>query len=105
MSVTTSGRDMAIRDISGLRQHLQWAIEVEHATIPPYLFALYSIREGHNGEAIEILRSIFMEEMLHMTLAANILNAVGGTPRLDKPDFIPQYPTYLQDSRRIRYAH
>ena len=91
---------MAISDISSLRQHLQWAIEVEHATIPPYLFALYSIKEGKNREAAEILRSIFMEEMLHMTLAANILNAVGGSPKFDKPDFIPQYPSYLPYSSK-----
>ena len=63
---------MAITDISSMQEHLQWAIQLEHATIPPYLCALYSIKEGHNPEATEILRSIFMEEMLHMTLAANI---------------------------------
>ncbi|MEN8174331.1 MAG: ferritin-like domain-containing protein [Pseudomonadota bacterium] len=91
---------MAIRDLSSLRKHLQWAMELEHATIPPYLFALYSIKEGTNAEVREILRSIFMEEMLHMTLAANVLNAVGGTPRLDKPDFIPGYPSYLPHSNR-----
>jgi hypothetical protein len=35
--------------------------------------------------------------MLHLTLAANVLNAVGGTPDLTRPDFVPQYPTYLPD--------
>jgi CDGSH-type Zn-finger protein len=89
---------MAIRDLSSLRRHLQWAIELEHATIPPYLVALYSIKEGCNQEAAEILRSIVMEEMLHMTLAANVLNAVGGSPRLDAPHFIPDYPAYLPHS-------
>lgn len=91
---------MAIRDLSSLRQHLQWAIELEHATVPPYLFALYSIKEGCNQEATEILRSIFMEEMLHMTLAANVLNAVGGRPCLTTPDFIPEYPAYLPHSKQ-----
>ncbi|OOZ17975.1 hypothetical protein BOW28_03760 [Solemya velum gill symbiont] len=86
---------MSIKDISSLQQHLQWAIELEHATLTPYLCALYSIKEGHNPESAEILRSIFMEEMLHMTLAANVLNAVGGTPVLDSPDFIPSYPSFL----------
>lgn len=33
-----------------------------------------------------------------MTLAANVLNAVGGTPVLDRPDFIPRYPAYLPHS-------
>lgn len=92
------GEILAIRDISSLRRHLQWAIELEHATIPPYLVALYSIKEDCNHEATEILRSIVMEEMLHMTLAANVLNAVGGSPRLDTPEFIPDYPAYLPHS-------
>ncbi|MGB5832363.1 MAG: ferritin-like domain-containing protein [Thiohalocapsa sp.] len=91
---------MAIRDLDSLRQHLQWAIQVEHATIPPYLFALYSIKEDRNREAAEILRSIFVEEMLHMTLAANLLNAVGGSPRLVEPDFLPEYPCNLPHSSR-----
>ena len=34
-----------IKTIKDLHEHLQWAIELEHATIPPYLCALYSIKE------------------------------------------------------------
>ena len=56
---------MPITDIQSLRLHLQWAIEVEHTQIPAYLCALYSIKEGHNREAAEIIESVFMEEMLH----------------------------------------
>ena len=89
---------MAIRDIDNLRKHLQWAIELEHATFPPYLCALYSIKAGHNKEAAEIVCSVLMEEMLHMTLASNILNAVGGSPQYDKPDFIATYPSNLPHS-------
>jgi len=91
---------MTVRDINSLRNHLQWAIQIEHATLPPYLCALYSIKDGHNKAASEILCSIFMEEMLHMTLAANILNAIGGSPQFDKPDFIATYPAYLPHSDR-----
>lgn len=75
-------------------------MEIEHSIIPPYLCALYSIKPGRNREASETIASVFMEEMLHMTLAANILNAVGGRPVLDKPDFIPAYPQYLPHSAR-----
>jgi CDGSH-type Zn-finger protein len=92
--------NLAIEDIPSLRQHLQWAIELEHSTLPPYLCALYSIKQGTNPEATEILRSIFMEEMLHMTLAANLLNAVGGSPQIDKPGFLPAYPLQVPHSRR-----
>jgi len=91
---------LAIADIASLRQHLQWAIELEHSTLPAYLCALYSIKEGSNAEAAEILRSIFMEEMLHLTLAANILNAVGGAPQIDSPDFLPSYPLQVPHNRR-----
>ncbi len=33
-----------------------------------------------------------------MTLAANVLNAVGGSPVLDSPTFMPRYPAYLPHS-------
>ena len=91
---------MAIKTVEELRQHLQWAIELEHATLPPYLCALYSIKDGHNTEAVEVIQSVFLEEMLHLTLAANILNAVGGSPQLDKPGILPTFPTYLPHSNK-----
>lgn len=75
-----------------LQYHLQRAIEIEHMTVPPYLCALYSIVDGKNEEAVRILRSVVMEEMLHMTLAANILNAIGGHPSLNHREFVPRYP-------------
>ena len=54
---------------SDLYTHLQGAIELEHSTIPPYLSALYSIKKGANREAAAIIRSVVIEEMLHMTIA------------------------------------
>ena len=86
-----------IKTIDDLRAHLQLAIEIEHSTIPPYLCALYSLRTV-NSIATYIVRSVVIEEMLHMTLAANVLNAIGGTPVIDKPDFCPTYPAALPDS-------
>ena len=91
---------MAIETVEDLREHLQWAIELEHSTLPPYLTALYSIKDGHNTEAAEVIQSVFLEEMLHMTLAANILNAVGGAPDVDKPGIMPTYPTCLAHSNQ-----
>ena len=88
-----------IHTLESLYQHLQWAIEVEHFTIPPYLCALYSIPErGDNVESARIIQSVVMEEMLHMTLVANIMNAVGATPIVNKPGFIPKYPCPLPHS-------
>jgi CDGSH-type Zn-finger protein len=91
---------MAITTVEELQRHLQWAIELEHATLPPYLCALYSIEEGANEEAAEVIHSVFMEEMLHLTLAANILNAVGGEPQLDTPSILPSFPAYLPHSNK-----
>jgi rubrerythrin len=71
---------------------LQQAIELEHSTIPPYLYALYSLDKNLNGEIADIIESVAVEEMLHLTLAANVLNALGGNPVLNTPGFIPTYP-------------
>jgi hypothetical protein len=87
-----------IKHLDHLRSHLQTAIEVEHSTIPPYLCALYSIKDGSNLEAAQIIKSVVVEEMLHMILAANVLNAIGGSPTLDNSEFVPKYPTFLRHS-------
>ena len=80
-----------------LKNLLQAAVELELSTIPPYLCALYSLRPGANGEARLIIRSVVVEEMLHMMLAANVLNAIGGEPRVAGPDRTPRYPHELPD--------
>ena len=56
--------------IESLREHLQAALAVEHATIPPYFTAWISIKDTTNIDAAEIIRSVMLEEMLHLTLAA-----------------------------------
>ncbi len=71
---------------------LQNAIELEHSTIPLYLYALYSLNPASNTEIADIIQSVVIEEMLHMTLSSNVLNALGGSPKIDRPDFIPSYP-------------
>lgn len=78
--------------VPAIRTALQQAIELEHSTIPPYLYALYSMDENLNGEIVDIVESVAIEEMLHLTLAANVLNALGGDPVLNTPGFIPKYP-------------
>ncbi|HEU5356205.1 MAG TPA: ferritin-like protein [Actinocrinis sp.] len=80
-----------------LISYLRTALALEHATIPPYLTAYYSIRPTTNSDAAHIIRVVAVEEMLHLTLAANVLNAIGGTPDLTRPGFVPSYPAYLPD--------
>ena len=84
--------------LAGLRSALQNALELEHSTIPPYLYALYSIKPGENAEIAELTLSVVLEEMLHMSLACNILNAIGGEPVIDTPSFVPTYPGHLPGS-------
>ncbi|MEV6235341.1 ferritin-like protein [Lentzea sp. NPDC051838] len=91
--------------IEDLRRHLQWAIELEHATIPPYLCALYSLDPGRNAEAAEVIIGVVAEEMLHLALAANLLNAVGGEPRLDNPEMLPPYPHPLPHGDKSVHVH
>ena len=81
-----------------LIDHLQTALEIEHSTIPPYLCALYSIPDGQNVTASTLIRSVVMEEMLHMVLVANLLNAIDGGPKVNHKAFVPEYPTYLPHS-------
>jgi ferritin-like protein len=90
----------AIDTMDDLRRHLQWAIELEHSTIPPYLCALYSLDPGRNAEAAQVIGSVVAEEMLHLALAANLLNAVGGRPRIDTPELLPAYPHPLPHGDR-----
>ncbi len=77
-----------------LRTALQNAIALEHSTIPPYLTALLTLRG--TSDSVQYAQSeiseVIQEEMLHMTLACNILNAIGGRPMIADAGFIPTYP-------------
>jgi rubrerythrin len=79
-------------DLYGL---LQNAVRLEHATIPPYLTAAYSLKLGVNSAIRNMVLNVAVEEMLHMAIVANVLNAIGGRPEIDRPDFIPVYPGRL----------
>ncbi|MES2518052.1 MAG: ferritin-like protein, partial [Bacteroidota bacterium] len=74
---------------------LQKAIELEHSTIPPYLTAMYSLKPNMNKVQRAIIHSIVVEEMLHMSISANILNALGGHPKINTKHFVPDYPGNL----------
>lgn len=72
--------------------HLQNAIKLEHSTIPPYITALFSLKPGTNQSISNLIRSIVIQEMQHMTIAANLLIAIGGKPEINTKNFIPVYP-------------
>ena len=95
-----------INTVDDLKLALQQAIELEHATIPPYLCALYSNKQDSatkqylNKEVAERIQSVVIEEMEHMILSCNMLISIGGSPSINGTDFVPIYPGHLPANLR-----
>lgn len=85
-------KDVQIETIEDLRNAVQQAIELEHSTIPPYLTANFTLHKTGNDEISDLIGTILGEEMLHLSIASNLLTAIGGHPVINKPPFIPTYP-------------
>jgi len=79
------------RDLQWLREALQIAIQLELATLPPYLTAYWTIKD-EDHEARTSIHEIWREEMAHFGLACNLLVAIGGTPLLTDATVVPAYP-------------
>lgn len=96
-------RDQVLDELAA---DLQLALQVELATIPIYLYAYYSLQRGavsgveidhkqaYTNKAAGVIMSVAVEEMLHMSLVANLIYATGGAPLLygNSPK---AYPTTL----------
>jgi Ferritin-like len=67
-----------------LKDHLQFAIDLEFWTIPFYMSALYSIVD-RTSDAFQFVQSVMNQEMLHVQLAANVANAYGLSPAFSAP--------------------
>src|ERR1017187_8974158 len=85
--------------LTTLQGDLQIAIQLEQATLPPYLCAFWSIKPGATSAgakaAAKSVLSVIREEMIHLAIACNILNATGGHPSLNgsNPAYpVPAYP-------------
>jgi rubrerythrin len=83
---TTSIRDEAARQALGVL--LQSALQLEFATIPPYLAAAFSLTA--NRKIYQLILRVAVEEMLHMTAVANLMNAIGIAPNVVAA--VPNYP-------------
>ena len=90
--------EIVVQDREELIYLLTEAAEFEHTVMCTYLYAQWSLkrdtREGVSVEelaAIErwrgSLRSVAMEEMLHLALVNNLLAAIGAAPHFWRPDF------------------
>lgn len=89
-----------ISTVEQLHTHLYQAAQVEMSTIPLYLYAAYSIQTsgGYQWDpgisAFRTIRSVVIEEMLHLCLVRNLLTATGAPPfTFYDEDFIPSYPS------------
>jgi hypothetical protein len=90
-----------ITTVGQLRNHLCQAAAVELSTIPLYLYAAYSIKTSGYSQwapgmsAFRAIRSVVIEEMLHLCLARNLLVSIGGAKQLTFYDesFITKYPS------------
>ncbi|KJK55538.1 ferritin-like domain-containing protein [Saccharothrix sp. ST-888] len=91
------------KDLEQLINHLCQAAYLEMSTVPMYLYAAFSIETRGCSQwdpgmgAFRLIRSIVVEEMLHLSLVRNILVALGARKKIkfyDK-DFIPTYPSLM----------
>jgi hypothetical protein len=62
--------DQTKYDLAWIKANLQTAIELEFSTLPLYLSAMFSL-EVQNYTAYNLIRSVAMEEMVHIAIAAN----------------------------------
>ena len=100
---------MEPRVVVAHREDVWWllseAAQLEHMIMCQYLFAEFSLKqdtaEGLTAEQAEIvdrwretLRSIAVDEMLHLALVANLSTAIGAAPTLGRPNF-PQRSGYF----------
>jgi hypothetical protein len=70
---------------------LQSALQLEFSTIPPYLSAAFSLTS--NEKIYQLILRAAVEEMLHMTVVANLMNAIGISPNIAAA--APEYPLEL----------
>jgi len=71
----------AVHDAAWLQAALQAAIQLELATLPPYLSALFSIAD-QSSTAFALINDIVFNEMTHFGMACNLLAATGGQPAI-----------------------
>lgn len=88
------------------------AAELEHGLLLQYLFAAYSMKkradEGLSPADQELVRTwegvitgVAREEMAHLGCVCNLLSAIGGAPRLGRPNFPQPLGSYYPFDFRL----
>lgn len=84
--------------ITRLHTFVRMAVSIELTTLPTYLYPYWSIRPSYDGgsdkaqAARTSMMSVILEEMLHMGLSSNLLNALDGTPNFIERPYLPVFP-------------
>jgi hypothetical protein len=78
-------------DVTWLQTALQAAIQLELATLPPYLSAMFSISD-QASTVYTLINEIVFNEMTHFGLACNLLAATGAQPMIVKGYRETAYP-------------
>jgi hypothetical protein len=89
------------------------ASELEHGILLQYLFAAYSLKkradEGLRPAQQEMVRrweaavtSVARQEMAHLGCVCNLMSAIGGAPRLGRPNFPQPAGRYYPFDFRLR---
>ena len=93
---------------------LSEAAEIEHNLMCCYLYAAWSLKtEPDDGVDPEMLKDIkgwqraivdvAIDEMTHLTLVANLMNAIGGVAHMGRPNF-PIAPGYHPAGLQVKLA-
>jgi hypothetical protein len=93
--------DKPIDTVEALFSHLYDAARLELSTIPLYLYAAYSIKTQNVSQwspgpgAFRLIKSIVIEEMLHLSLVRNLIVAIGHGDdiRFQHKEFVPAFPS------------
>jgi hypothetical protein len=80
-----------VHDLGWLQAALQSAVDLELATLPPYLCGYWAVQDSSSYPATQIL-GIAMQEMAHFGLACNMLCAAGKQPTVLKSYGEIKYP-------------
>ncbi len=87
------------------------ASQLEHMLMCEYLFAVFSLKrdinEGVTTEQLaainrwdRVISTVAAQEMLHLTLASNMLSAIGSSAHFNRPNF-PQQSKYFPSGVKV----